>query len=258
MLGPFARTGLARRLIPCLDVAGGRVVKGVQFRELRDAGDPVEQAARYDAEGADEIVLLDIGASHEERGTLIELVSRVADTLFVPFTVGGGIRSVDDARAVLRAGADKVGVNTAAVRDPALVTRLADQYGRQCVVAAVDAKRKAGSFEVMVRGGREPTGLDAVEWSVRLERLGAGEILLTSMDTDGTRNGYDLSLTQAVARSVRLPVIASGGAGTLEHLAAALDAGAHGVLAATLFHYHGTTLREARAYLASRGYPVRP
>jgi len=258
MLGPFPRTGLARRLIPCLDVAGGRVVKGVQFRELRDAGDPVGQAVRYDAEGADEIVLLDIGASHEERGTLIELVSRVADALFVPFTVGGGIRSVGDARAVLRAGADKVAVNTAAVRDPALVTRLADQYGRQCVVAAVDAKRKAGSFEVMVRGGREPTGLDAVEWSVRLERLGAGEILLTSMDTDGTQNGYDLSLTQAVARSVRLPVIASGGAGKLEHLAAALDAGAHGVLAATLFHYHGTTLPEARAYLASRGYPVRP
>ncbi|MGH7548997.1 MAG: imidazole glycerol phosphate synthase subunit HisF [Gemmatimonadales bacterium] len=258
MLGPFPRTGLARRLIPCLDVAEGRVVKGVQFRELRDAGDPVGQAVRYDAEGADEIVLLDIGASHEERGTLIELVSRVADALFVPFTVGGGIRSVDDARAVLRAGADKVAVNTAAVRDPALVTRLADQYGRQCVVAAVDAKRKAGSFEVMVRGGREPTGLDAVEWSVRLERLGAGEILLTSMDTDGTQNGYDLSLTQAVARSVRLPVIASGGAGRLEHLAAALDAGAHGVLAATLFHYHGTTLPEARAYLASRGYPVRP
>ena len=258
MLGSLQRTGLARRLIPCLDVAGGRVVKGVRFRELRDAGDPVEQAARYDAAGADEIVLLDIGASHEERGTLIELVSRVADTLFVPFTVGGGIRSVDDARAVLRAGADKVAVNTAAVRDPVLVTRLADQYGRQCVVAAVDAKRKAGSFEVMVRGGREPTGLDAVAWSVQLERLGAGEILLTSMDTDGTQNGYDLPLTQAVARSVRLPVIASGGAGKLEHLAAALDAGAHGVLAATLFHYHGTTLPDARAYLASRGYPVRP
>jgi len=257
MLGPFEGTGLARRLIPCLDVAGGRVVKGVQFRELRDAGDPVNQAARYDAEGADEIVLLDIAASHEERGTLIELVSRVADTLFVPLTVGGGIRSVDDARAVLRAGADKVAVNTAAVRDPELVTGLADQFGRQCVVAAVDAKRKAGRFEVMVRGGREPVGLDAVEWSVRLERLGAGEILLTSMDTDGTQSGYDLSLTQAVAQAVRLPVIASGGAGKLEHLAAALDAGAHGVLAATLFHYHGTTIPEARSYLASRGYPVR-
>jgi cyclase len=249
---------LARRLIPCLDVAGGRVVKGVRFQELRDAGDPVAQAARYDAEGADELVLLDIAASHEARGTLLELVSRVADTLFIPFTVGGGIRSVEDARAALRAGADKVAVNTAAVRDPALVTRLADEFGRQCVVAALDAKRNRGRFEVMVRGGREPTGLDAVAWAVRLERLGAGEILLTSMDTDGTRNGYDLPLTRAVARAVAIPVIASGGAGTLEHLAQALDAGAHGVLAATLFHFRGTTLREARAYLAARGYPVRP
>jgi cyclase len=234
------------------------VVKGVRFEQLRDAGDPVEQAARYDADGADEVVFLDIGASHERRGTLIDLVSRVADTLFVPFTVGGGIRSVEDARAVLRAGADKVAVNTAAVRDPTLVTRLADQFGRQCVVAAVDVKRNRGRFEVMVRGGREPTGLDAVGWAARLERLGSGEILLTSMDTDGTQNGYDLPLTQAVAQTVRIPVIASGGAGTLAHLAEALDAGAHGVLAATLFHYRGTTLPEARAYLASRGYPVRP
>jgi imidazole glycerol-phosphate synthase subunit HisF len=249
---------LARRLIPCLDVAGGRVVKGVRFEQLRDAGDPVEQAARYDADGADELVFLDISASHERRGTLIELVSRVADTLFVPFTVGGGIRSVEDARAVLRAGADKVAVNTAAVRDPPLVTRLADQFGRQCVVAAVDAKRNRDRFEVMVRGGREPTGLDVVEWAARLERLGAGEILLTSMDTDGTQSGYDLPLTQAVTQAVRIPVIASGGAGTLAHLAEALDAGAHGVLAATLFHYRGTTLPEARAYLAGRGYPVRP
>ncbi|SRR6058998_3989775 len=249
---------LARRLIPCLDVAGGRVVKGVHFRDLRDAGDPAEQAARYDAEGADEIVLLDIGASHEERATLIDLVSHVADKLFVPFTVGGGIRSVEDARAVLRAGADKVAVNTAAVRNPTLVTRLADQFGRQCVVAAVDAKRYADRFEVMVRGGREPTGLDAVEWSVRLQQIGAGEILLTSMDTDGTQNGYDLPLTRAVARAVTLPVIASGGAGKLAHLADALTAGAHGVLAATLFHYRGTTLAEARAYLAAQGFAVRP
>ncbi len=255
---------LARRLIPCLDVAGGRVVKGVHFRELRDAGDPVDQAARYDAAGADEVVLLDIGASHEERGTLIDLVSRVADRLFVPLTVGGGIRSVADARQVLRAGADKVTVNTAAVRDPSLVTRLADEFGRQCVVAAVDAQaRDAGSgqatgWEVMVRGGREPTGREAVEWAVQLQELGAGEILLTSMDTDGTQHGYDLPLTGAVARAVPIPVIASGGAGKLEHLAAALDAGAHGVLAATLFHYRGTTIPEARAYLASRGYPVRP
>lgn len=258
---------LARRLIPCLDVAGGRVVKGVRFRELRDAGDPVQQAARYDAEGADELLFLDISASHEQRGTLLDLVSRVADALFIPFTVGGGIRSVEDARTVLRAGADKVGVNTALVRDPALATRLADQFGRQCVVAAIDARAAGGRgaggggsgwFEVMVRGGREPTGLDALEWAVRLEQLGAGEILLTSMDADGTQNGYDLALTRAVAGAVRIPVIASGGAGRLEHLAQALDAGAHGVLAATLFHFRGTTLPEARAYLARRGYPVRP
>ncbi len=254
---------LARRLIPCLDVAGGRVVKGVRFQELRDAGDPAEQAARYDAEGADELVFLDIGASHEERGTTLDMVSRVADTLFIPFTVGGGIRSVADARAVLRAGADKVAVNTAAVRDPSLVTRLADEFGRQCVVAAVDAKDREGrgkgeGWEVMVRGGREPTGLEAVDWAGRLASLGAGEILLTSMDADGTQHGYDLPLTGAVARAVRIPVIASGGAGTLEHLAAALAVGAHGVLAATLFHYRGTTLREARAFLAGRGFPVRP
>lgn len=262
---------LARRLIPCLDVAGGRVVKGVRFRDLRDAGDPVEQAARYDGQGADELVLLDISASHEERGTLLDLVARVADTLFIPFTVGGGIRSVEDATAVLRAGADKVAVNTALVRDPALATRLGDRFGRQCVVAAIDAKGRqtdvqratgnaqpgVGGWEVMVRGGREPTGLDAVEWAERVEELGGGEILLTSMDTDGTQDGYDLPLTRAVARAVRIPVIASGGAGRLEHLALALDAGAHGVLAASLFHYRGTTLPDARAYLAARGYPVR-
>ncbi|PYO63763.1 MAG: imidazole glycerol phosphate synthase subunit HisF [Gemmatimonadetes bacterium] len=256
---------LARRLIPCLDVAGGRVVKGVHFEALRDAGDPVEQATRYDADGADELVLLDISASHEARGTLLDLVSRVADRLFIPFTVGGGVRSVEDARAVLRAGADKVGVNTALVRDPPLAKRLADEFGRQCVVAAIDARKKGegGSgtgdgWEVIVRGGREPTGVDTVEWAKRVEDLGAGEILLTSMDTDGTQDGYDLPLTRAVAAAVRIPVIASGGAGRLEHLAQALDAGAHGVLAATLFHYRGTTIPEARAYLAGRGYPVRP
>ncbi|HUL02061.1 MAG TPA: imidazole glycerol phosphate synthase subunit HisF [Gemmatimonadales bacterium] len=249
---------LARRLIPCLDVAGGRVVKGVQFQDLRDAGDPAEQGMRYDAEGADELVFLDISASHEDRGTLLEVVSRVADRLFIPFTVGGGVRSVEDARAVLRAGADKVGVNTALVRDPSLTERLADEFGRQCIVAAIDAKKTADGWEVMVRGGREPTGLDAVEWARRIEQLGAGEILLTSMDRDGTQHGYDLALTGAIAGAVRIPVIASGGAGTLEHLAEALDAGAHGVLVASLFHYRGTTLPEARAYLASRGYPVRP
>jgi imidazole glycerol-phosphate synthase subunit HisF len=259
---------LARRLIPCLDVAGGRVVKGVRFEALRDAGDPAEQAARYDAEGADEVVFLDIGASHEARGTTLDMVRRVAETLFVPFTVGGGVRSAADATALLRAGADKVAVNTAAVRDPALTARLAEQLGRQCVVVAIDArKRRAGrgtgggggdGWEVVVRGGREPTGLDVVEWAVRQEQSGAGEILLTSMDADGTQAGYDLPLTRAVAGAVRIPVIASGGAGTLAHLADALDAGAHGVLAATLFHFRGTTLREARAYLAGRGYPVRP
>lgn len=248
---------LARRLIPCLDVVGGRVVKGVRFEGLRDAGDPVAQAAFYDAQGADELVLLDIAASHEARGTLLDLVGRVADVLFIPFTVGGGIRSVAEATAVLRAGADKVTVNTAAVRDPALVTRLADQFGRQCVVVAIDAKDRAG-WDVMVRGGREPTGLDAVEWAKRVEELGAGEILLTSVDADGTQGGYDLPLTSAVAAAVRIPVIASGSAGRLEHLAAALDVGAHGVLAATLFHDRGSTVPEARAYLAARGYPVRP
>jgi cyclase len=256
---------LARRLIPCLDVAEGRVVKGVRFQELRDAGDPVEQATRYDADGADELVFLDISASHEARATLLDVVSRVAERLFIPFTVGGGVRSVEDARAVLRAGADKVGANTALVADPSLAARLADEFGRQCVVAAIDAKaRQDGGrgtgegWEVMVRGGREPTGLEAVGWAVQLEQLGAGEILLTSMDTDGTQNGYDLPLTRAVSSAVRIPVIASGGAGKLEHLAEALDAGAHGVLVATLFHYRGTTLPEARAFLASRGYPVRP
>ncbi len=253
---------LARRLIPCLDVAGGRVVKGVRFEGLRDAGDPVEQAARYDADGADELVLLDIAASHEGRATLLDLVARVADTLFIPFTVGGGIGSVEEATAVLRAGADKVAVNTALVRDPALATRLADRFGRQCVVAAIDAKRakrakRGDGWAVMVRGGREPTGLDAIEWVARAEQLGAGEILLTSMDTDGTQAGYDLPLTRAAAAAVRIPVIASGGAGRLAHLAAALEAGAHGVLAATLFHFRGTTLPEARAYLAARGFPVR-
>ncbi|HEY3279317.1 MAG TPA: imidazole glycerol phosphate synthase subunit HisF [Gemmatimonadales bacterium] len=249
---------LARRLIPCLDVANGRVVKGVRFEELRDAGDPVQQAARYDADGADEVVLLDITASHEARATLTDLVARVADALFVPFTVGGGIRSVEDATAVLRAGADKVAVNTALVREPALATRLADRFGRQCVVAAIDAKRGDDRWEVRVCGGRDSTGLDAVEWAARVEDLGAGEILLTSMDTDGTQDGYDLPLTRAAAAAVRIPVIASGGAGRLEHLAAALEAGAHGVLAATLFHFRGTTIPEARAYLAARGLPVRP
>lgn len=249
---------LARRIIPCLDVAGGRVVKGVHFESLRDAGDPVEQAARYDADGADELVFLDISASPEARRTTLEMVSRVAESIFIPFTVGGGIRSAADAGAALRAGADKVTVNTAAVRDPGLVSRLADSYGSQCVVAAVDVKRLEGRLTVVINGGREPTGLEAVEWSRRLETLGAGEILLTSMDRDGTGAGYDLPLIQAVSQAITLPVIASGGAGNLTHLADALEAGAHGVLAATIFHFHDSSLPRARAYLRERGYPVRP
>ncbi len=249
---------LARRIIPCLDVAGGRVVKGVHFRSLRDAGDPVAQAARYDAEGADELVFLDISASPDERRTTLEMVSRVAESIFIPFTVGGGIRSVEDAGAALRAGADKIAVNTAAVRDPALVSRLAESFGSQCVVAAVDVRRREGRFTVVVNGGRDETPLEAIEWIRRLESLGAGEILLTSMDRDGTGEGYDLELVRRASAGVPIPVIASGGAGTLDHLAEALDAGAHGVLAATIFHFQGSSLPEARAYLAGRGYPVRP
>ncbi|MBP2648264.1 MAG: hisF [Gemmatimonadetes bacterium] len=249
---------LARRIIPCLDVANGRVVKGIHFESLRDAGDPVEQGAHYDAEGADELVFLDIAASYESRSTTLDMVSRVADRLFIPFTVGGGIRTVEDAGRVLRAGADKVAINTAAVRDPGLVRRLADSFGSQCVVVAVDSRRVEGRDVVMVTGGREPTDRDAVEWAADLEERGAGEVLLTSMDRDGTLSGYDLALTSAVASAVRIPVIASGGAGKLEDLADALAAGAHGVLAASIFHFRGSSLPEARAYLKSRGYPVRP
>jgi cyclase len=249
---------LARRIIPCLDVAGGRVVKGVHFQSLRDAGDPVAQAARYDADGADELVFLDISASPEARQTTLEMVSRVAESIFIPFTVGGGIRSAADAGAALRAGADKVTVNTAAVHQPDLVSRLAESFGSQCIVAAVDVKRVEGRLAVVVNGGREITDLNAVEWSHRLEVLGAGEILLTSMDRDGTGAGYDLPLIQAVSRAVTIPVIASGGAGKLVHLAEALEAGAHGILAATIFHFQDSSLPRARAYLRDRGYPVRP
>jgi len=249
---------LARRIIPCLDVAGGRVVKGVHFESLRDAGDPVEQAARYDTEGADELVFLDISASPDARRTTLEMVGRVAESIFIPFTVGGGIRAVADAGAALRAGADKVSVNTAAVRDPALVSRLAESFGSQCVVAAVDVRRRGERLTVMVNGGREETPLEAIEWIRRLESLGAGEILLTSMDRDGTGLGYDLDLLREASAAVSLPVIASGGAGNLGHLAEAFEAGAHGVLAATIFHFQGSSLPEARAYLRERGYPVRP
>ncbi|MFL5514559.1 MAG: imidazole glycerol phosphate synthase subunit HisF [Gemmatimonadales bacterium] len=249
---------LARRIIPCLDVADGRVVKGVHFESLRDAGDPVEQAARYDAEGADELVFLDISASFEARRTTLDMVSRVAESIFIPFTVGGGIRSVADAGSALRAGADKVSVNTAAVRSPDLVSSLAESFGSQCVVAAVDIRRSNGRYAVVVNGGREETPLEAMEWIRRLEQLGAGEILLTSMDRDGTGAGYDLELLRAASEATTLPIVASGGAGELAHLAEALEAGAHGVLAATIFHYQGSSLPEARAYLRARGYPVRP
>jgi imidazole glycerol-phosphate synthase subunit HisF len=249
---------LARRIIPCLDVDAGRVVKGVHFEALRDAGDPVEQAARYDAEGADELVFLDISAAPAARRTTLDMVSRVAESIFIPFTVGGGIRSVADAGDALRSGADKIAVNTAAVRIPALVSHLAESFGSQCIVAAVDVKRVEGRLTVMVNGGREATELEGVEWCARLQTLGAGEILLTSMDKDGTGSGYDLPLITAVTREVDIPVIASGGAGNLAHLAEALEAGAHGVLAATMFHYQESSLPQARTYLRERGYPVRP
>ncbi|HEU4955428.1 MAG TPA: imidazole glycerol phosphate synthase subunit HisF [Gemmatimonadales bacterium] len=249
---------LARRIIPCLDVAEGRVVKGIHFESLRDAGDPVEQAARYDAEGADELVFLDISASPDARRTTLDMVSRVAESIFIPFTVGGGIRSVADAGSALRAGADKVSVNTAAVRSPELVSSLAESFGSQCVVAAVDVRRSNGRYAVVVNGGREETPLEALAWLRRLEQLGAGEILLTSMDRDGTGAGYDLELLRAASNVTTLPIVASGGAGELAHLAEALEAGAHGVLAATIFHYQGSSLPEARAFLRARGYPVRP
>ena len=251
---------LAKRIIPCLDVADGRVVKGIRFVDLRDAGDPVEQAARYDAEHADELVFLDISASHEGRTSMLDVIRRTAETVFIPFTVGGGVRSVDDFLAILAAGADKVAVNTAALGDPELISRAAERFGSQCVVVAIDARRAppgAHRWEVYTHGGRKPTGIDAVEWAGRVEELGAGEILLTSMDTDGTRNGYDLELIHEVSTAVRIPVIASGGAGSLEHLDEALTSGAHAVLAASIFHFGEITIPEARAFLASRGHEVR-
>ena len=251
---------LAKRIIPCLDVRDGRVVKGIQFVGLRDAGDPVEQAMRYDAERADELCFLDITASHEGRRAMLDVIRRTADSVFIPFTVGGGIRAIDDVNAILGAGADKVAVNTAALADPDLVRRTADHFGSQCVVVAVDARRSEeteSGWEVYTHGGRTPAGMDAVEWCRRAQALGAGEILLTSMDRDGTRDGYDLPLLNAVCPEVRIPVIASGGAGALEHLDAALAAGAHAVLAASIFHFGEFTLAEARRYLAARGHAVR-
>ncbi len=249
-----------KRVIPCLDVDAGRVVKGTEFVNLRDAGDPVELAAHYDAEGADEVVFLDITATHERRDTVAELARRTADDVFVPFTIGGGIRSVADAQAVLDAGADKVSVNSAAVADPGLLNELAGVFGAQCVVLAIDAKRRAGDegWEVFVAGGRTPTGRDAVEWAREGAARGAGEILLTSMDRDGTEDGYDLELTSAVAAAVGVPVIASGGAGELHHLVEALQAGADAVLCASIFHYGRFRVREAKEALAAAGLAVRP
>jgi cyclase len=254
---------LARRIIPCLDVKGGRVVKGVRFVDLVDAGDPVEIAARYDAEGADELTFLDITASHEERPIILDVVARTADRIFMPLCVGGGVRTVDDVRALLRAGADKVSINTAAVARPAFVREAAERFGTQCIVVAIDARRRAADdpsrgWEVFTHGGRTPTGLDAVAWAAEMEAAGAGEILLTSMDRDGTREGYDLTLTRAIADRVTIPVIASGGAGTLDHLHEALTTGgASAALVASLFHYGEHTVREAKEHLAARGVPVR-
>jgi cyclase len=247
-----------KRVIPCLDVDAGRVVKGTNFVDIRDAGDPVELAARYDAEGADELVFLDITATHEKRDTMVELARRTADNVFVPFTIGGGIRSVSDAQAVLDAGADKVSVNSAAVARPALIDELAERFGAQCVVLAIDAKQSGeGSWEVFVAGGRTATGRDAVAWARQGVERGAGEILLTSMDRDGTNDGYDLALTSAIAQAVSVPVIASGGAGALDHLSDALRAGADAALCASIFHYGRHTVGEAKAHLAAAGIPVR-
>ena len=256
------------RVIPCLDVDRGRVVKGVRFVDLVDAGDPVELAARYDAEGADEVVFLDITASADARQTMVELARRTAEEVFIPFTVGGGVRTSDDARGLLRAGADKVAVNTAAAARPEVVSELAKEFGAQCVVVAIDARRvpagpawseRSGGFEVFTHGGRRATGRDAVAWAAECERRGAGEILLTSMDRDGTRDGYDLELTRAVSSTVGVPVIASGGVGSLDHLAEGALAGqADAVLAASIFHFAEHTVRDAKAHLAARGVAVRP
>jgi len=250
---------LTRRIIPCLDVKDGRVVKGINFVSLRDAGDPVEQAAAYDAQGADEICFLDISASPEGRATIVDVVARTADCVFAPLTVGGGVRAVGDAQRLLEAGADKVSVNTAAIRTPALVADAAKRFGSQAIVVAVDARRRGdGTWEVYSHGGRTPEGLDAIDWCRKVTDLGAGELLLTSMDRDGTGQGYDLELVRAVAAAVRVPVIASGGVGELAHLADGLVAGADAVLAASIFHYGQHTIAEAKQYLAGRGLPVRP
>src|SRR5687768_1423074 len=251
---------IAKRIIPCLDVDNGRVVKGIRFVSLTDAGDPVEQAKRYDSEGADELTFLDITASSDKRDIVTDLVRRVADEVFIPLTVGGGLRSVEDIRAILRAGADKITLNTAAIENPRLISDCAETFGSQCILVAIDARRRDGGsgWEVFTHGGRRAIGLDALEWAVRAQHLGAGEILLTSMDCDGTRDGYDIELTRAVSDAVRIPVIASGGAGKVEHFYDALaDGGASAVLAASLFHFGELTIGDVKGYLRSRGVEVR-
>lgn len=250
---------LTKRIIPCLDVDKGRVVKGVQFINLRDAGDPVELARFYNSEGADELVFLDITASAEKRKTMVELARKTAENVFIPFTLGGGISGLEDIKGILRAGADKVSLNTAAVKDPGLITLAAKKFGSQCIVVAIDAKRKNDFWEVYIHGGRTPTGIDCVKWAKKVERLGAGEILLTSMDRDGSQKGYDLELTRAIASAVNIPVIASGGAGKLEHFYEVLtEGGADAALAASLFHYGTLRIKEVKDYLRQKGLPVRP
>jgi len=248
----------AKRIIPCLDVDGGRVVKGVNFVGLRDAGDPVELASFYDRERADELVFLDITASSDRRRTVVELASRVAEQVFIPYTVGGGISSIEDIRMILEAGADKVSLNTQVVKNPELIRDAAMMFGSQCVVLAIDAKKNGKWWEVYIHGGRTPTGIDAIRWAIKGEKLGAGEILLTSMDRDGTKTGYDLDLTYAITSRVNIPVIASGGAGELEHLSDVINkAGADAVLVASIFHYGTYTIRQAKEYLKSKGIEVR-
>lgn len=250
--------GLAKRIIPCLDVDAGRVVKGVKFLGLRDAGDPVEVAQRYDSQGADELAFLDITASSEERDTILHIVERVASQVFIPLTVGGGVRGVDDVRRLLNCGADKVSINTAAVLTPGVVEEAAGRFGSQCIVVAIDAKRADGHWQVFTHGGRRATGLDALEWGLRMQQAGAGEILLTSMDRDGTRNGFDLALTRAFSEALEVPIIASGGVGNLDHLAEGVIEGkADAVLAASIFHYGEYTVREAKLHLKEHGIEVR-
>ena len=262
-MGSDKPMGLAKRIIPCLDVDNGRVVKGIRFVDIRDAGDPVEVARRYDKEGADELTFLDITASSDDRETMVHVVEQVAGEVFIPLTVGGGIRTLEDIRRLLNAGADKVGINTAAVFNPEFVRQAAERFGSQCIVVAIDAKQvnepeESARWEIFTHGGRKPTGIDAVEWARRMVRYGAGEILLTSMDRDGTREGFDLALTRAISEAVSVPVIASGGVGTLEHLAEGIVQGkADAVLAASIFHFAEYTIDEAKQYMAQQGIEVR-